>query len=223
MRRPLRIALWTLAVVVPLGVAAVAGLWWALGRVPTWYETAVEETDSKQIQRASDEMEQRVADLVSAAHKSGPWEVLVTAEQINAWLVDGLAKKHPDLVPANLTRPRVCIEADGITLGATLDTGLLKSIVSLKVDVYLAELNVIALRLRDVRSGALPWPPGRVIEAVSEAARQADIPLRWRQTDGDPVALLSVPPIDDDKRLRVEAVQLADGEVYIAGTTEEAQ
>ena len=43
--------------------------------------------------------------------------------------------------------------------------------------------------------------------------------LAW--TEGDPVALVTLPPLEDENRhMRIETVQLGQGELYIAGTTE---
>jgi len=46
--------------------------------------------------------------------------------------------------------------------------------------------------------------------------------LRWQQADGDPVAVIRVPPPRDEnnKLIRVEALRLCDGEIYVSGTTE---
>ena len=73
------------------------------------------------------------------------------------------------------------------------------------------------------RAGRLPWPLAAILDGTAEAARRHSLPLAWRRADGDPVALFTIPPVrdEDGKRVRIEALQLGDGEVYLAGTTEE--
>ena len=165
-------------------------------------------------------MERRLADLVSGANTTGKWEVVVTADEINGWLAVGLPEKHPDALPPGFSDPRVVIEPDGLTAGCLAQRGALSGVASLKVDVYVAEPGAVAVRVRNARAGSLPWPLGTVLDAISRSARQLDIPLRWSQTDGDPVALFTIPPIEEGKRVRIEVLQLGEGKLYVAGVTE---
>ncbi len=90
--------------------------------------------------------------------------------------------------------------------------------------MYVSEPNVIACRLRRARAGRLPLPLGQVLDTVTEAARRMDLPLRWAQTDGDPVALVTVFPDREDKQLTtLRTLELLDGEIYVAGTTDQAE
>ncbi len=223
MRKPVRIVLLVLLVLVLLAGGGMVAIWWASRHVPDWYREATESVDSEKQREASDQMLQRVADLASGLKKTGRWNVTFTAEQINGWMAVDLAQNHPNLLPPGLSDPRVVIEQDGITVACRASHGDLSSVVSLKVDVYLAEPNVIAMRIRRARAGRLPWPLATILDGTAEAARQHSLPLTWRRADGDPVALFTIPPVHDEdgKLVRIEALQLGDGEVYLAGTTEE--
>ena len=70
----------------------------------------------------------------------------------------------------------------------------LSTIVSLSLEIGLAdEPNTVAIRVRKAQAGWIPIPLKDFLDHISEAARRADILLRWAQQDGDPVALITIP------------------------------
>jgi len=219
MRKRARIWLLVGGLVVLLLIGAGVWVYWAAREVPQWYQQAVAPKDRAAQQEASDEMEQRVAELASGIKTTGRWQVLVTERQINGWLATGLPKKHRDALPKGFTEPRVKIEPDGVWGACRVDRGTVSCIVSMKVDVYLPGPNVVAARIRRAQLGRLPWPLRKVLDGVSQSARRADVPLVWHQTEGDPVAVVRLPPVHGGKHVRIETVQLGEGKVYIAGVT----
>ena len=122
-----------------------------------------------------------------------------------------------------VVRIRVTIEPEQIRIACRVDRKDWAGVVSLSVDVYLAEPNVIAARIRDARAGSLPLPLRGILDKIAEEAAQTDFEIRWRQAEGDPVIEVVVaPPRDkDDKRVRIESLQLGKGKVYVSGSTEQ--
>jgi hypothetical protein len=51
-------------------------------------------------------------------------------------------------------------------------------------------------------------------------ARELNLRLEWRKSHGDPVALVTLPRLGDepDESLRLESIELREGELYVAGT-----
>ena len=118
--------------------------------------------------------------------------------------------------------PRVAIRPGELTLAYRAETDTFAGVVTVALDVFLPEPNVVAVRIRGARAGlnavALEKHDRRDHEFRSEKWTSVS---QWRQIKGDPVALFTLPPLEDDnRRMRVETVQLGDGELYIAGTTE---
>ena len=113
------------------------------------------------------------------------------------------------------------IQPDGITIACRADNGRLSTVLTLKIEVYLQEPRVIALRICSVRVGALPWPMNRVLQSISDAGRRLGFPVQWRQANGDPVALITIsaPKGKHDKLVELETLRLGDGVLKIAGTT----
>lgn len=205
-----------LAIVLIVGLL---GLWWSVKRQPAWYvEQAQASVESPESREAGREMEQGIARIISGFEKSGQWEVVFTEQQVNAYLATMLPQKHPELLPPELHDPRVKIEADGLTLAARIETPI-ETVVSLKVDVYLAKPNTIAVRIRKIRAGSLPWPVDRLMSALSDAAEQNGVPLTWTRSDQDPIAMITVVSPDPKKSTQITACQLEDGKLYLAGVT----
>jgi len=217
--------IWLLLTGLTLAAILVTAGWvyWAVRQVPSWYRAATANDDRQAQHEASDAMEQRIADLVSGLETTGRWEVVFTEAQVNGWLAYGLPTKHPDALPEGFTDPRVRIEPDGISGACRAERGAVSGVVSLVVDAYLAEPNVVAVRIRRARLGRLPWPLGKVLDGISQSACKAEVPLTWRQTAGDPVAIVHIPEVQGNRRVRIEVVRLGDGKLHLAGVTKRAK
>jgi hypothetical protein len=212
---------------VALGLLLAAGLglfavYQASQHVPAFYEEALAH-DPKAAEDASGEMIEQAAALASDMKKGGQWQAVFTAEQINGWLAVDLERNYPDLLPSSLSDPRVAIEPDQMWIACRLERRNLNSVVSLAADAYLAEPNVLALRIRRARAGMVPLPLETVLDKISEKASELDLDIRWRQAEGDPVVEIVMPPPRDEeeKAVRIEALRLAEGKIYLSGSTEE--
>jgi len=187
--------------------------------VPEFYTEAVSVDPQRQVE-ASRKMESQVTMLYSEAQRAGQWSAVFTTQQINGWLAVDLEEKHPDLVPPEIQQPRVAITPDEFTLALTYQDGQVATVLSLAIEGYVAEENVLALRIRDVRAGTLPLPMSEVMRRISETAIEAELPLRWTKIEGDPVALVTVTPtLQNGRRLRLERLQLGQAEILVEGTT----
>lgn len=195
------------------------GVYWAIQQAPEFYEKALHADPARQT-AASDQMLQQATALVSNTKTRGPWRALFTADQINGWLAVDLAKNHAQAIPPGISDPRLQILPNQLALACRYQGHGIRTVLWLALDAYLAEPNVIALRLKKVRAGWLPLPLGNVVDAISQAARQRNLPLRWTQADGDPVALIAIPPEHDRKIVRIETLKLDDNAILLTGTTE---
>jgi hypothetical protein len=201
-------------------VIALFSLYSASHYVPAFYRQAVAIDPQKQ-EDASKRMLQQVSALDDALKKKGGWEALFTAEQINGWFAVDMARNHPNALPPTLRNPRVAIGPKQITVACLVELKHYWSVVSLTVEPYLPEPNVLALRIVRARAGLLPVPLGDITHHLTQAAQQLGLHIQWRQTGGDPVAILSLPAdrADDGRRVRVETLRLGEGEIYLSGAT----
>lgn len=228
MRKWLKIAAWVGAVLIVVAGIGLFLFFRALHHVPEFYQEAVRGDPAKE-KAGSHEMQLRAAELASHVQVAGRWRQTFTAEQVNGWLAvgrfqksEGISPEVQGIIPDALVDPRVVIEPDGITLACRFDTGKAgQTVLWLKVDAYLTEENEIALRIRKARAGALPAPLDVVFKRLSEALAHAKCPARASQVDGDPVVLITLPPVGKrgELTLQLDTLRLSDGKIDVAGTT----
>jgi hypothetical protein len=216
--RRVRLVLLIVGGMTMLAAVAILGLYLAARHEPAFYREAMA-VEPAVLEKASDRMLQKTTALAGAVKKKGHWEALFTAEQINGWLAVDMVRNHPTTLPPTLRDPRVVIDPNHVTIACRFEQGGAQSVLSLTVEPYVPEPNVIALRIVKARAGLLPVPLGRVIDGLSEAARRMHFGLEWRRAGSDPVALLSLPESDDNRPVRIETLRLGNGEIYVAGTT----
>ncbi len=223
MRKAIRYLL--VATVVALGLLGIAvlGLYKAAQREPQFYRQAMLAKPMEQ-REAGDALEQRVLDLHNEVRTIGTWEARFTEEQVNGWLVADMSEKFPNVLPLGTQEPRVAIDTEAILVACRFDNGKFKTIISMALDVDLTtETNTLAIRVSKLRAGALPVPLKQFLDKISVAASRGDIPLKWRQIDDDPVALVTVPVTHEDyahREIYVDTIELRKGEIYLAGHTE---
>lgn len=203
-------------------VAAVAialfSIYQASRQVPEFYLESLA-LDDEHLIKARDEFVAQTTALASDLHRSGAWTSLFTAEQINAYLALELARSFPDLMPSDLEEPRIFIREHEATIACRYKGAEVDTVLSLTVEAYLQDTNVLALRIRRARAGALPVPLAQVLDAISRAAGQLDLRIQWRKSHGDPVALLTFPSArKSSDSFRLQAVELRDGAVFAAGS-----
>ena len=160
--------------------AGLYGLHRGLQHEPEFYREAIG-TDTSRQRQASEEMLERTAALYSDVREEDQWRALFTAEQINGWLAVDLVQNHPDVLPRSLRDPRVAIRTDRMTVACRLQRRGLTGVVTLTVEPYIQEPNLLALRIRKARAGLVPMPLAEILDRISEAARRMDLRLRWRQ------------------------------------------
>jgi len=211
----------TMAIVSLVGLVLFA-LYYAIHNVPEFYEEAASVSLDAQ-QEARDEMEHRALDLHNRARRIGRWSMTFETQQINGWLAAGMPESFPDLLPAEVHAPRVAIETQQLCLAFQYDDQRISTVVNLTLDVNLTdEENTVAIRVRSARAGLIPLPLKDFLGQISSAARDANLELRWATAHDDPVALITIPsefPAFKNKHVRIDTIELRQGEVYLAGTT----
>jgi len=211
-------ALATVSLLLVAGIALLL-LYQASQAVPIFYQKAVAVEAASQMDER-DSFVARASALASDLHNRGNWSSLFTADEINAWLALELATNYAHLLPDEIRDPRVSITADGAALGCHYRTGEIDTVVSVLFEAYLQSPHVVAIRIRSVRAGSLPVPLGPILDGLSHVARELNLRLEWRKSHGDPVALVTLPRLGDapEESLRLESIELREGELYVAGT-----
>jgi hypothetical protein len=201
--------------------------YWALHQtqaVPDFYEQAVlhPPQNTAQIRQA---MEAEVQHLQRSVQRTGSWSATFSDEEINAWLETALSAVFPKLLPHGVSDPRVMVEEDRLLAAARYQDQRIETVVSCELRVTLTdEPNIMAVRIENLRAGALPLPLGRFVKKISHEVSKSDIEVRWDQEEGNdtPVALVTVPSEHESyvrKPVIFESVELRAGELTLAGHT----
>ena len=195
---------------------------YASQKEPEFYLVAMA-TDAEAQAEEGDNLEREVLQLHNSARRTGTWQAMFTAQQINGWLATDLETKFPDLVPPEFQNPRVAIEADCMRLACWYKDPPTSTILSLEIDIQLTNTpNVVAVHIQSARAGVIPVPLVQVLNTVSYFAGRAEVELRWANMNSDPVALVTIPTHIDELQhlLHLDTIELQNGEVFLSGRTE---
>jgi len=225
MQRMKKILVVSAVVVACLLLVALVGaliLWRAALVVPDFYAQALAASETTRREH-SDAMLQKTITLVGDVRRSGEWEALFTEAEINGWLAVDLVENHSQSLPPEVADPRIVVTDGGLLMGCRARTGGVETVLSLAVDAYLTEPNVLALRVRSARAGAIPLPLGDVLDQIAATAHRSGMRVQWQQAGGDPVALVRLNWEVKDRPVIVESLEVGSGEIYLAGSTHEPE
>ena len=213
---------YTLISLFVVALSLVGATWWlyeATQQVPQFYQQAL--TAPVEVQRqASDALLAEASDLVSSARKQGEWDAVFAEQEINGWLAIDLKENHPTLLPKEIQEPRLTIHEDEICLAWRVNHPQYSGVMSVSLTPEILEPNIMLLRIRQAKAGAVPLPLGKIMEVVNKHASAAKLPVRWTQVDGDPAALVEMTADDSSKFIRqITEITLGNGELYVSGTT----
>jgi hypothetical protein len=208
------------------GLLASVALWCVVAasrRAPEFYRQALAASPAALAQDGQ-RFEHDALDLHNQLQEEGHWQALLTQDEINGWLATDLPAKFPKLLPPGVSQPRLAIEDGKFRVAVHYQRGRVDTVLSLTGEAYLtAQPNEVAVRLDAARAGLVPVPLARFIDEISAHAARADLPLRWSEVRGAPVALLRVPlNLNDDGKRQVllDRVELQDATLLLAGRTQ---
>ena len=223
MGRILRFVLFALAAAALAVVLLAWGGYRAARYEPPFYRQVLEADPARQAELGN-QLEQAVLDLHNHSRQIGRWEAEFTDEQLNGWLAVDLPAKFPEMLPPQVQDPRIVIESQRARFACRVTSEAVSTVVSFTLELHLTdERNTLAIRISKVRAGALPVPLRQFLDPISTAANNSRIPLRWSQTDGDPVALLTIPGKHEEfteGEVLLDTIELREGSVYLAGSTD---
>ncbi len=211
--------LFIVVLAISASVTTIAGwLYWASQQTPAFYAEALACSQTA-AQQSSDRMLHQTAALLSDIRRPGQWQAIFTADQINGWLAYDVERNHPHLFPREVTDPRVAFENDRLMIAFRWRKPGWAAIVSLQAELYLQDINIIAVRIRNVRAGKLPLPIGSLLEEIAASGRELGLAVDQQLIEGDPLLLITLPASDNDtgKRMSLESLELHEGELYVAG------
>ena len=213
-----------LVVFVLLLAGGIALLVYLATHEPDFYRSALE-IDTKLQQENGSQMETQILNLRNSVLSDLDWSAIFTEEQINGWFAWDLRKKFPNLIPPEVSDPRVLLDEKTITLAFRCSVKPLKGVVVIKADIFLTGvINQIGIRIKSIHCGLLPIPVATIAEQISKQAERAGFELDWDEEQGDSVAMINLPdslikPNDGGSYIELKNLQVQDGSVAIGGKT----
>src|SRR5437868_16136 len=222
-----KIARWLIIaalVSIAIGGLSLWCLFQASRRPPAFYQQAIAAPPAN-LSEEGERFERTALELHNQLQHFGRWEACLTQEQVNGWLAIDLPTKFPHALPSGVSEPRIAIGEGKLHIALHYQRGGVDTVLSIAGEAYLtAQPNEIAVRLDQARAGLVPIPLTRFLDEIAERAARANVPLRWTEVNGAPVALIR-PPLDasdaSHRRVVIDRLQLDRGQLVLGGRTEE--
>lgn len=207
-------------------LVAILGFWsYRQSRlVPEFYQLA-QQQPIENAQAVSQELVEQMERLQADVQRAGSWHAQFSDAQINAWLSTSLSEEYPLLLPPGTEDPRVKIQDGKLLAAARYKEGHIDTVISFELSVELTEQpNVLALRLQNLRAGALRLPIANFAHGISSEAAKNEIEVLWDKNSlqSRPVALVTIPSEHKNyvnTPVIIESIRLDDGMLSMTGRT----
>jgi hypothetical protein len=174
----------------------------------------------------SKEFTRKFFDLLGEMNATAPWAQTFTDEQINSYLHEefintGLSER---LLPEGIREPRIQFEPERMRLSFRYRSGLLSTVVSVTLRIWLPENepNVVAVCLERIQAGLVPYSAHWLLERLAETARQNGIEVTWYRYEGYPVALIRFQADQPRPTLQLTGVRFEQGSITIHGRSNQS-
>lgn len=208
-----------LTAILGLIAAGLGFLTYEVQQVPEFYQQAIVAPVVEQ-QQAAEHFEQQALELRNQIRRDDDWRLELTAEEVNGWLATVLPEKFANLLPPEISEPRVAVEQDRLHLAARYHTRGVTTVVSIELSAFLTkDSNVVAVRIHKAAAGNVPLPLGQYLEQITSEAAKRGVYVRWQEIAGDPQAIVTLPLEAGDKRqIVIRSLELKPGELIATGT-----
>src|SRR4051794_37232802 len=205
-------------------VATIPGLVWiSLTHQPGFYRAMVRLPRAQRADKAKQFVRQSLQ-LRNDICNEPSWEAVFTDQEVNAWLAEDLVTHFADQLPPEVHEPRVVFEVDRATLAFQLDQGPFSSVIWVVARPHVPEANVLELTLEKIRAGVLPVPADRVLDRITEHARNHGLDVRWRPgIEGLPIVTIRYTPDSARDDVKLEQIQIQSGQIRLAGRSNHAR
>lgn len=217
-RKPARRGLLVGALVAAVGCVAFAAL---LLRFEPSFLAAASSPEGAAAERAAARMVTTASALYAGMQRPGSWDGVVADSELNAWLATDLPRNHGRLQPRGLFGPRVRFRPQRVAAGAWLGWGMFSGFGWIDLEIRLRGANQLGIVLHDARLGRIPLPHGPVLRQIASRLTAAGLATDLRRLDDELILVVSIPSSfgSPTGRLRLDWLQLDDGELLLAGST----
>lgn len=191
-------------------------LWASLTHTPDFYRPLVA-LPREGLEREAKAFVQQSLQLRNDIANEPNWEAVFNQNEVNAWLAEDLVRHFADQLPPEVHDPRIVFESDRVTLAFGLDQGPVRSVIWVVARPSVPEDNVVSLTLEKIRAGALPVPPERIIETLTQQARKNGLDLVWSKDGELPVATIRYKAARNRNDVVLERIMIREGQIKLTG------
>ncbi len=221
MRKTRKWLLWAGAIAILLSaVPAIA--WFSLTYQPSYYRALLRFSRVERVDRAKKFVAQSLQ-LRNDICNEPTWEAVFSDEEVNAWLAEDLITHFADQLPPEVNEPRLLFELDRITLAFQLHQRGIHSVITVVARPRVSEGNTVELVLEKIRAGILPVPADNFLDRIIDYARCHGVDVEWSRKDGYPVVVMRYTPNLEREDVRLEEVQIGNGQIRLAGRSDRAK
>ena len=208
--------------------AVIGGLVVVLRYEPAFYRAAAIAPGPDR-KKQSNEFLSGCFQLWNGVRSDSRWGAEFTTSQANSYLAenfvtDGTVEK---VLPDGVSDPRVAFENGKVRFAFRYGTPPWSTVVSVDLRVWLVakEYNLVALELEGIRTGMMPVSGRSVLERMAETIRQHNrgLEFNWYRHEGHPVALLRFQADKVMPTIRLQHLEITDGQLFIQGCAIDAQ
>lgn len=197
-----------------VGAGIVAAVHFSTQHVPRFYREALE--DASVTVETAEEFQARTTHLLESIDESPDWTESFTEQEINSWLAFEYPQLDQDLVPPEVSEPRVRFD-DGYVLTACRYEGAeFSGVLSLKISPKVTESHELALELVSVKAGLIPLPLERILREIPEESDLRDWSLELVETDDGEVLLISH-ELFDESAYQLTAIEVEEEQITLSG------
>lgn len=206
--------------IVALLAGGLSWLWWASTQSPEFYRVVEQQlADPVERKHVAQEFVEQSQQFVAEMKSSPEWTQEFTDAQINAWLIEDFPREFADVIPPEVSQPRVKIGRDGIRIGVKVDqAGQWNGIVSVHLKARMLAPNEVAIELKSIQAGLVPVPLKSVIDQINEQAKANGIEIEWRREGDHELAIVRVIH-EGPESPQLEQIEFRDGAIRVTGTS----
>lgn len=147
------------------------------------------------------------------------WRLDLAQEEVNGWLATRTEKFAPQLAEGGIHQPRVLFNAGEVVFAFRYESAWLRSVVTLKVIPMALEEGTLGIALAEASAGRLPLPRGQIVSEIQRALAEANLPIRWKTLDGEPLAVIDFELLASGGGVRrtLQGLQCETGELKLWG------
>lgn len=195
-------------------------VYFAVRREPDFYRQAVQLTPEAARPKSEATVRKLTQLYTETQQPESEWDIILSQDEINAWFTVELEGSNAGTLPPGIDRPRVSIHDGKIDLAAHLEYGAAKGVIHLSGSAKMWEPNLLAIRIRNVNFGLIPFSKDTAIQILTDAIRSNGLDIEQAEEGGDPVILLKLSPKAKNKiPIMLDDVRIEGDELRFSGST----